>query len=135
MFIVEMYKNGVVAYDTTFETEEEAKEWAKNHSSGIKDYKVKKEEIKAVDIVKEIQNILCATDWLFISDVPLAKEFRVVFKDYRQMLRKLRIHSVKVEGFENWLRRNRPEYFLEGRQGPKMVEKSSKDAVLKEESA
>lgn len=70
----------------------------------------------------QIQHILKNTDWLFISDVPMEKEYRAAFKEYRQHLRRLRLTS-KLEDFETWLRRVYPEYFKEGRQGPRMVEK------------
>lgn len=87
------------------------------------DYEVVIEEVPEIECnLSEIQKILSKTDWLFISDVPLDKEFRVVFKDYRAYLRKLP-RTTRIENLEQWLRRTRPEYFMEGRQGPRMVEK------------
>lgn len=87
------------------------------------EYTITIEEVPEIECnLSEIQKILSKTDWLFISDVPLDKEFRVVFKNYRAYLRKLP-RTTRIENLEQWLRRTRPEYFMEGRQGPRMVEK------------
>lgn len=88
-----------------------------------KRYNITIEEIGDVESnLAEVQRILTKTDWLFIADVVIDKEYRVEFKKYREYLRKLP-RTTKIEEFESWLRRTRPELFLEGRSGPKMVNK------------
>ena len=86
-------------------------------------YKVEVLEIGDVpDNLGDIQIILTKTDWLFIADVIMEKEYRIEFKKYREYLRKLP-RTTKIEDFSDWLRRTRPDYFMEGRQGPDMIKK------------
>lgn len=87
------------------------------------DYEVVIEEVPEVQCnLAEIQRLLTKTDWLFIADVLMEKEYRVEFRKYREYLRKLP-RTTKIEEFSDWLRRTRPDYFMEGKQGPDMIKK------------
>ena len=135
MFKVEIYKNGVVAFGSILSTEEEAIEWAENHSSGIKDYTIEDLDTlehnrgeKIAAMKKERDGILCATDWLFISDVKVDQKHRKMYMEYRQLLRDLPQKlkpkgSFHIEEFEKWVRRNHPEEFMDGGKGQKIVQK------------
>jgi hypothetical protein len=87
------------------------------------DYEVVIEEVLGVDDnLADVQRLLTKTDWLFIADVVIEKEYRVEFKKYREYLRKLP-RTTKIEEFSDWLKRTRPDYFMEGKQGPDMIKK------------
>jgi hypothetical protein len=82
-----------------------------------------------VDIKKKIlrnkrDNILCKTDWLFISDNPVPTKHRVMYKNYRLYLRKFNFDKQEtIEKFDNWLRRNEPQLFLDGGDGEEIIKR------------
>lgn len=85
-------------------------------------------DTKVVEIRRKIENILDKTDWLFISDVIVDSAHRTVYRDYRAKLRS--DHNLEtdyanftLETFDNYARRTKPEYFMEGGTGPAMVKK------------
>ena len=85
-------------------------------------------ENKMDRIRKERNNILCKTDWLFISDVRIEQKHRKYYIDYRQFLRELPKRlgdyaEIKIESFQDWLRRNYPEEFMDGGKAEKIVKK------------
>lgn len=133
MFRVELYEKGDIKYTAIFKTKEEAEEWAYNHISGIKDYKVLPDyslnrKRKLQQLIKRRDEILCATDWLFISDVKINSKHRKMYMEYRQLLRDIpqklkESQPVEFESFGNWVRRKYPEEFLDGGEGHIIIEK------------
>jgi len=133
MFKVEIYKEGVTAFGSSFNTEKEAEEWAENHSSGIKDYKIidldsdeKTRATKIKALVKKRDEMLCATDWIFLPDVKFDQKHRKMYMTYRQLLRDVpqRLKpkgSISFESFEHWLRRLHPEEFMDGGKGQQII--------------
>jgi hypothetical protein len=131
MYLVEIYKNGVVAFGSTFSTEEEAIEWVENHSSGIKDYKVindidhnRKQKIAALKDKRDA--ILCATDWIFLPDLKFDQKHRRIYMEYRQVLRDVpqnlrKDKPVTFESFDHWVKRKHPEEFMDGGNGQKII--------------
>jgi len=68
---------------------------------------------------RERNNILCKTDWLFLPDVKIDSKYRKIYLEYRQYLRDLTKSvgtslEIKIEPFENRLRRIHPEEFMDG---------------------
>lgn len=84
-------------------------------------------KFKLDDLRRKRDKILKATDWMFISDVPVPAKHRGIYKTYRQYLRdvpnKFKRHpdATYVEPFDNWLRRTHPEEFLDGGDGNEMI--------------
>jgi len=77
-------------------------------------------QFKLQNIRGERDQILKATDWLFMSDVPTPQKHRRIYMQYRQTLRDITEairkspDTVKIETFEHWLRRKHPEEFMDG---------------------
>lgn len=85
-------------------------------------------EEKMKELIKKRDKILCATDWLFISDVIVPQDHRKKYMIYRQYLRDLprklgKSEVIEIEPFENWLRRNHPEEFMDGGEKDKIINK------------
>ena len=85
-------------------------------------------ENKMDTLREERDKILCATDWLFISDVKIDQKHRKLYMTYRQYLRYLPrkigdTAEIKIEPFENWLRRLHPEEFMDGGDHKKIIKK------------
>ena len=157
-------------YSGSFESQQEAKHWVKNHKAKGKDaqiittpnkiegakfleevdgpmgVKLLKQELPAEYTVeyidealhdrenkkealrKERDRILCATDWLFMSDVKVDQKHRKLYMQYRQYLRDLPRRlgdaaEIKIEPFEHWLRRLHPEEFMDGGDQEKIIKK------------
>ena len=77
---------------------------------------------------RERDRILKATDWLLVSDVKVEKKHRTIYLEYRQYLRDMpgraRVKTdLQIEPFDNYLRRNNPEEFLDGGKGKQIVKK------------
>jgi hypothetical protein len=77
---------------------------------------------------QERDRILKGTDWLLVSDVKVEKKHRTIYLEYRQYLRDMperaRVKSdLQIESFDNYLRRNNPEEFLDGGKGKQIVKK------------
>ena len=78
-----------------------------------------------------IEHILDKTDWLFVSDVQITPEWRVLYRDYRKQLRELHNRELpyfvktefRLESFEEYLRREQPNQFLDGGKGHKIIAK------------
>lgn len=85
-------------------------------------------ENKLERLIKERDNILCKTDWLFIADVKVDQKHRKLYMTYRQYLRDLpkkigNSEAIKIESFENWLRRLYPEEFMDGGEQEEIIKK------------
>lgn len=68
---------------------------------------------------RERDEILKATDWLFMSDVVTPQKHRKIYVEYRKYLRDVTIPmrkhpDMKLEQFEHYLRRKHPEEFMDG---------------------
>lgn len=79
-------------------------------------------------LLQQRDQILCATDWLFIADVMIDQRHRKIYMEYRQYLRDIpqktkQTDVIQIESFGQFARRNYPQNFLEGRDGEKMVKK------------
>ena len=158
------------SFTGSFDTEQEAEEWVKNHKAKGKDAKIVTtpnridgakfiEEVKGPmgvkllkqelpadytveyieehlygreekwkQLIKERDNILCKTDWLFIADVKVEQKHRKMYMTYRQYLRDLpkkigNSEAIKIESFENWLRRIYPEEFMDGGEQEEIIKK------------
>ena len=116
-------------------TLKEAEAWAKKHKANDgtnveyidEDQYDRDNKVEAAGRV--IDNILCKTDWLFVSDVKIEQKHRKIYIEYRAYLRKSRkqfhdgMSKIWIEDFNNYARRSYPELFMEGANGPKMVKK------------
>ncbi len=83
---------------------------------------------KMDDLRRERNKILCATDFLFVSDFNLPQDERVIYRTYRQMLRDLpskitESEEILFEKFEAWLRRTHYTLFYEAGKGPQIVKR------------
>ena len=112
-------------YSGSFKTLEEAETWAnKHHANDGTNVEIIEEHLhdrdnKLKQLIEKRDQILCATDWLFMSDVKVDQKYRRMYLTYRQMLRdvpqKLKNNEViQFEEFDHWLRRNHPEEFMDG---------------------
>ena len=85
-------------------------------------------EMAMDDLRQKRDRILCATDWLFVSDVTIDKKHRKMYLEYRTYLRNRPEHirtasEVFIEPFDNYVRRNHPEEFLDGGKGKQIIAK------------
>jgi len=79
-------------------------------------------------LIEKKDRILCATDWLFLSDVKVDQKHRRMYMKYREYIRGLHKQirpgkCVTFEDFEHWLRRNHPEEFMDGGDKEKIISK------------
>jgi len=113
-------------YRSSFQTQEEAELWVKNHTSKDKEREVEyidddqyDRKRKMESLIKRRDLILKSTDWLFMSDVKTDQKHRRMYMQYRQYLRDLpaligQKDMIGIEEFPHWLRRNHPEEFMDG---------------------
>lgn len=132
MIKVAVLKNGKQAFGGQFKNKEEADSWIKEQENKgswgkpaeyelVVEEFVPKEETEE-ELIKKLRanrnNILCKTDWLFVSDFRVPTKYRKIYMEYRQYLRDLPKTMpkgpYKIEPFENFLRRKYPEEFLDG---------------------
>lgn len=142
MVKVSVLKKGKYSFGASFNTKEEADKWIAEQehkgSWGKKgEYEVvfddtdfieisRKDKIKMM--IDKRDKMLCATDWLFLPDVKIEPKHRKIYMDYRQYLRDLpqklnKSKGIRIEPFENYLRRLHPEEFLDGGKGQKIIYK------------
>ena len=132
-------------FSNTFMSEQKANEFIDNHpfieKLDPKDYTIEIYEMQAdgskkpeeivdpmVILRNQRNNILCKTDWLFISDVKIDQKWRKKYVEYRDYLRNLpkRVNekqNIYLEPFAHWLRRNYPEEFMDGGDAEEIVKK------------
>ena len=112
-------------FSASFKTLEEAKDWASKHKANdgtnveYIDEDLYDRDNKMRLLTKKRDQILCATDWLFMSDVKIDQKHRKMYLTYRQLMRDLpqrigQIDTIALEEFDHWLRRNHPEEFMDG---------------------
>ena len=70
-------------------------------------------------LIEKRDQMLCATDYLFISDVKVEQKHRRMYLTYRQYLRDLpstfhKDRKLFFESFRDWLMRNHSEEFKDG---------------------
>jgi hypothetical protein len=78
-------------------------------------------------LVEKRNKILCATDWLFISDVSIPQKHRKAYAEYRTYLRDItkstNDSNLSIEEFEHWLRRKHPEEFMDGGNSEQIIKR------------
>ena len=135
------------SFTSTFMSKDKADNWVDEHPLIKKldpnDYEIevvellpdgskKPEEVPPItdplEILREERNkILCATDWLFISDVSIPQKHRKAYAEYRAYLRDITKSAnnskVVIEDFEHWLRRKHPEEFMDGGKGDQIIKR------------
>ena len=89
-------------------------------------------EMYLKELRDKIEHILDKTDWLFVSDVIIPSTHRTIYKDYRQKLRDQHNYDASyynseseyvIESFDNYVRRTKPELFLDGGDGEAIIKK------------
>jgi hypothetical protein len=135
------------SFTSTFMSKDKADNWVDEHplikKLDPKDYEIevvellpdgskKPEEVPPItdplEILREERNkILCATDWLFISDVSIPQKHRKAYAEYRTYLRDItkskNDSNLSIEEFEHWLRRKHPEEFMDGGKGDQIIKR------------
>jgi len=81
------------------------------------------EQFRIDENMRQIRALLSGSDWLFIADVPVSKDHRGYYKNYRQYLRDLKHSTKKIMTIEEYLRLNQPQLFLDGGKGKEIVNK------------
>jgi hypothetical protein len=136
MVVVNITTKEGKSFKGIFETIEEAQEWVSNHKHAesdlsnveLIDEKMDNRVAKMQALRKQREHILFNTDWLMVADVRYPQKHRKAYIEYRQYLRdcpKL-IGSegmIRLEPFENWLRRKHPEEFLDGGEGMLIIKR------------
>ena len=115
-----------------FDTIEEAEAWANKHKANdgtnveFIEEDLHDRDNKMAQLIRKRDQILCATDWLFMSDVKVEQKHRKMYLIYRQLLRDApqRIgdkDAIQIEEFDHWLKRNHPEEFMDGGKSKKIL--------------
>jgi len=83
---------------------------------------------KIKQLIEKRDQLLCATDYLFISDVKVDQKHRRIYMEYRQYLRELpsklnKVGELYFESFADRLKRLNPEEFMDGGKQEEIIRK------------